>query len=330
MSTMWIQGLIKIVREKDALFSHSFHSCPQIFLWYMQMYQSSNGRFMFLYRQKIKLNLCNNIVASIMLWALSWFQVTSVSRILNLKAALKYKIPIKAWISTLPTSLTWLYFGDPSIGSENLSITGCMFLFAYCTMLSIILSVKKFDSRRWVFHILSSTWRTRLFRTHFQLLFYGFVRLYLFSIPFLPFSWSQHIQNYAQLVVVRYYNCHHLEHHQGFWSFVSVKLLQSFQIHLMFSLWKYFPYQHLLLQFIFLLSSSSFIQFLVWPRPHQLHFLPHRYHSHSPVQSHHLYYLHYELISKEIFFSFIYYQFHNILRLFDVLPTSKVNCGDKV
>ena len=91
MPTIWIQVLIKIVREKDASFLHSFHSCPQIFLWYMQMYQSSNGRFMFLYRQQIKLNLCSNIVASIKLWALSWLQVTYVSRIFNLKADVRYK-----------------------------------------------------------------------------------------------------------------------------------------------------------------------------------------------------------------------------------------------
>ena len=44
--------------------------------------------------------------------------------------------------STLSKSLTRLYFVETSKGSENLSITGCVFLFVYYTMLSIILSVK--------------------------------------------------------------------------------------------------------------------------------------------------------------------------------------------
>ena len=61
-------------------------------------------------RQQINLNLCSNIVAPITSWALSWFQITSLSRIFNLKAALRYKMPVKASVSTLSTSLTWLYF----------------------------------------------------------------------------------------------------------------------------------------------------------------------------------------------------------------------------
>ena len=45
-----------LTREKDASFLHSFHSCPQIVFSYMQICQSSNGRFVFLYGQKLSGN----------------------------------------------------------------------------------------------------------------------------------------------------------------------------------------------------------------------------------------------------------------------------------
>ena len=50
---------------------------------------------------------------------------------------------MKALISILSTILTWLYFVEPSRGFEQLSITGCMFFFVFCTMFFIILSVQK-------------------------------------------------------------------------------------------------------------------------------------------------------------------------------------------
>ena len=133
-----------------------------------------------------------------------------------------------------------LFFVESSRGSENLSITGCILLFVYCTMSSIILPGKKsLNNKDGFFTDLPARWGPGLFCTCSQLLFYGFVRLYLFSIPFLPFSWSQYIQNYAQLVVMHYHNYYHLQYHQEFWTFVSADLLQNFRIHLSSVIWSH-------------------------------------------------------------------------------------------
>ena len=97
----------------------------------------STGFIVNVIRQQINLNLYNNIVTPIVSWVLSWFQITSLSKIINLKAALKYKMSMKVHYQL------YQHFVKLSRGSENLSITGCMFLFVYCTMLSIIFYVKK-------------------------------------------------------------------------------------------------------------------------------------------------------------------------------------------
>ena len=81
-------------------------------------------------------------------------------------------------------------------------------------MLSIILSAKKSSNDKDGFF--TDFEDQAYFCTHSQSLYYGLIRLYLFSIPILPFSWSQFIQNYAQLVVVHNHNYYHLEHHQEF------------------------------------------------------------------------------------------------------------------
>ena len=192
-------------------------------------------------RQQIDLNLCSDIVAPIISWALSWIQITSLSRIFNVKAALWYKMPVKASISTLSTTLTWLYFLLSH--QEGLKIcllqvaSSCLYIAQYRP--SFYLWKKSLNNKDGFFTDLPARWGPGLFCTCSQLLFYGFVRLYLFSIPFLPFSWSQYIQNYAQLVVMHYHNYYHLQYHQEFSTFVSADLLQNFRIHLSSVIWSH-------------------------------------------------------------------------------------------
>ena len=124
-------------------------------------------------------------------------------------------------------------------------------------MLSIILSVKKsLNDEDGFFTDLAARRGPDLFLYIFSAPIYGFVRLYLFSIPFLSFSWSQHIQNYSQLMVVRYHNYYHLEHQQEFFTSVSVELLQNFRIHLMFFLSPYFHID------VFFLNLFNFLCYL--------------------------------------------------------------------
>ena len=138
----------------------------------------------------------NNIMSTFMI-------PNNLSRIFNLKAVPRYKMPMKASMSTLSISLTRLYFVEPSRGSENLSITGCIFLFAYCTMFLIILSVKKsLNDEDGFFTDLAAHRGPGLFLYTFSAPILWICLSYLFSTPFLPFSWSWYIQNYAQLVVV--------------------------------------------------------------------------------------------------------------------------------
>ena len=85
-------------------------------------------------RWQINLNLCSEIIAPILSWALSWFQITFLARILNLETALRKKMPMKVSIS-LSTRLTWLYVVYSSSGSINLSITvaySCLYIVQCC------------------------------------------------------------------------------------------------------------------------------------------------------------------------------------------------------